>query len=437
VAWGQPIIANTVPAGCLNPIEYGSDPASSTVPTAWFSALSSVPLQRHLFWRAWFIPNATQSPVLDSVTIPTSTINPLLDYWSTTRGGTGLVAPFRVDAGEAVYGTRSLRADVSGAGPFYCYSAPIQLRAGRSYVLTGLMKSQGNSGAQFQLQAPDGTVLTGGGVVAPTGPMQSPALAATQDWFNQNRNDTVRYRTPIYVAGADGPVYVVLKAGGVAGSTAWFDAIKLEESTVATPWSPGALGAVVMDAGGLQIDANRGGILRVKGSAGGARDTFESGVHGMIYGGDTEIASPATGIINVAGVPIPLTKRWRFVPVGNAAVVSQVTPATTALANVECTVIPANDPNIVAVMAYGMVRDYATGGGVAGGANVALTLANYDGTTASVTYTSGIGQRGGAGPAVPVMVGGVNNRQIKWASSAASNQGTSWVYVTGYWTVGE
>ena len=89
-----------------------------------------------------------------------------------------------------------------------------------------------------------------------------------------------------------------------AGSKAWFDAIKLEESTVATPWSPGAIGATVIDAGGVQIDGSRGGVFRYKGIAGGARDTVEGGNQGLLFGSDTEVTAPSAGSLAVNGVPV-------------------------------------------------------------------------------------------------------------------------------------
>jgi hypothetical protein len=195
-----------------------------------------------------------------------------------------------------------MRADVTGAGPFKLYSYAVSLRAGRSYILTGLMKSQGNSGAQFRLEDSVGNILLGGVVGGlPAGNIESPKLVADQQWYNAARNDTVRYRTPVYVAAADMTAYVVVLAGGTAGAKCWFDAMKLEESTVATPWSPAAIGAVVIDAGGVQVDGTRGGILRYKGSTGGARDTVEGYQKGLLLGGDTELISPSVGNLAANG----------------------------------------------------------------------------------------------------------------------------------------
>jgi hypothetical protein len=101
---------------------------------------------------------------------------------------------------------------------------------------------------------------------------------------------------------------------GAVGTTSWFDAIKLEASTVVTPWAPGYIAdAVVLDAGGLQIDASQGGIFRLKGSAGGARDTVELGPNGLNFGGDgtAPLASPFAGMLETrAGMYAPYHYAW-------------------------------------------------------------------------------------------------------------------------------
>jgi hypothetical protein len=337
--WGVPVVTpGSQPADTQLVLEYGSDTAANAVPVSgWQSSLSSVPVARYLYYRAWFIPSATTGPTLDKLVIPTDATVTLLDKWGTTRDVAALTGVWAVDPGEAVYGTRSLRANVTGAGPFTVYSFAVQLRAGRSYILTGLMKSLGNSGAQFRLEDSAGTVLLGGVVGGlPAGNIESPTLVATQDWFNANRNDTVRYRTPVYVAASDMTAYVALRAGGTSGAKAWFDAIKLEESTVATPWSPAAIGATVIDAGGVQVDGTRGGILRYKGSLGTARAVVEGGSTGLLFAGDTELTSPSDGNLAVDGallakltdIPAPSSPN---VPGGVYAGPNKTAIATTAV----------------------------------------------------------------------------------------------------------
>lgn len=291
VNWGTPVIVSTVPAGASIVVEYGSSATATATPSpnTWYSSLSAVPKARYVFYRATLIPSASAGPSLDSITIKSDATTQVVDKWSVVRDTPGLSAPWSIDTGEYVYGSRSIRADVTGAGPWVCSSYGIPVRAGRSYILTGLMKSEGNSGCLFRVIDLANNVLA-----------TSPSLTATTDWFTADGRDVNRYRTPVFVAPADMTVWVALRVGGTAGSQAWFDAIKLEESTVATPWSPGALGATVIDAGGVQVDAAKGGIFRLRGSANGVRDVVELGANGLDFGGDTKLASPSAGALDMS-----------------------------------------------------------------------------------------------------------------------------------------
>lgn len=337
-AWQSATIAATKPPGSDIKMEYGADATSSTAPAdGWHDDISDCLLVRHLFWRAWFLPSATASPVLDAVTIlSTAGAAQTLDKWGMNRAApdatppvaqTAMAAPWSVSTSEYVYGSRSAQCSVTGAGPFYLYSMPILLRAGRTYILTGLMKSQKNSGAQMLLVDDQNAVLA-----------STPALT-TDALFYNDKNDVNRYKTDPYVnGGADKTVWVALKAGGAAGARAYFDAVKVEESTVATAWSPGALGASIVDAGGVQIDASKGGVFRLRGaddpnvSPRAVVDLYQKGLR---FGGDTELSSPATGILNVNGQPIgggASVELLRYVPIAPINIVNGVTyTATTAV----------------------------------------------------------------------------------------------------------
>jgi hypothetical protein len=261
-----------------------------------------VPKARYVFYRATFIPSATAGPTLDKVTIPSSTSVEVADKWSTVPGGAFVLNAaqgFDIDTSEYVYGSRSMHCTVPGVGPYAMYSAPIQVRAGRSYILTGLMKSLGNSGAQFRLvditgltiSNPDGTAIAS--IIDPVTMQQ--ALSGDADWFTTDQRDVNRYATPIWVAPNDTTVFVMLRSGNVAGAQCWWDGIKLEESSVATPWGPSAVGAVIIDAGGVQVDGYDGGILRYRGTAGGIRDLVDGGANGLKFGGDSNLWSPIQG----------------------------------------------------------------------------------------------------------------------------------------------
>jgi hypothetical protein len=298
VNWETPSITATVPTGASLVIEYGSNDTAAPDPAAWYSTLSSVGKRRFLYWRAWFIPSATAGPTLDRIIIPANFTIALVDHWF-NWGSPTFGPPWAMDTGEYVYGTRSVTKYCDGAWTGL-RSEPIKLRAGRSYILTCLMRAEGDSWQSAQLISTDGTGLVnsqGQSIITET-------LNATRDWFTTDDLDVYRYRTPVFVAPSDMEVYAYLQSGGQVGAQAWFDAIKVEESTVATPWSPGAVGASIVDAGGVQVDGVRGAVFRVRGRSGGLRDVVEGGETGLTFGTDTELDSPSTGVLAINGSPV-------------------------------------------------------------------------------------------------------------------------------------
>jgi hypothetical protein len=115
--------------------------------------------------------------------------------------------------------------------------------------------------------------------------------------------------------------------------------------------------------------------------------------------------------------------KWRYVPLLRNTVLNGVA-GVNADTTVEITTLPANDPTVKAVQASLMIRRTDTNSSSA-------NVKNFDGTPAMSTYSSGVSSRGGSGPSGPVMVGGVNNRQIKW--NASSVDATVYLYTYGYW----
>jgi len=298
VNWGSPVIQSTVPTGASLTIEYGSAATAVPAPSTWYASLSSVPKARYVFWRAWLLPSATEGPSLNKLTIPADFAAAAVDHWFDNPTSGPLAAPWSIDSGEYVYGTRSLTRPGDGVVD-YAYSERIKVRAGRSYILTGLMKSEGNSGALFNLYDPDEGLV----VKSPTGAnIQSDILTATRDWFEPDRLDVYRYKTPVYVAPNDMEVMVRCRVAGAAGTQGWFDGLKLEESTVATPWGPAAVGAVSVDAGGVQVDATKGGIFRLRAANG---SVVEQSPTGLQTNGDLAISAPGALSVPITGSAVP------------------------------------------------------------------------------------------------------------------------------------
>ena len=295
VNWGVPVVASTVPAGASLVIEYGSGAAGAGAPEPWYPTLGAAPKAQVVFWRAWFIPSATAGPSLDTISIPSDATAQAIDKWI-TFGQAGLTAPWSISTGDYVYGSRSVACDGNGVAN-YLTSATVRLRAGRAYIISGSIKSTGNSGACYRLMTPGGNGLTNAGGEL----MTTPPVGGTISWLTADQRAVNRYRSPVYTAPADMDVQVWCVVTGAGGTKAWFDAVKLEESTVATPWQPGEVGATVVDAGGVQVDASKGGVLRYRGTAGGIRDLVQGGANGLVFGGDLNLFSPVAGSLETDG----------------------------------------------------------------------------------------------------------------------------------------
>jgi hypothetical protein len=79
-------------------------------------------------------------------------------------------------------------------------------------------------------------------------------------------------------------VRYTVTAGGV-GDIFWVDAVQIEEGPVASVWNPGQTGAVIVDVGGIFVNANEGATFRLRGSRGQLRDTVELSDKGLLFGG--------------------------------------------------------------------------------------------------------------------------------------------------------
>ena len=277
-SWAISNLATTTPAGTAIDVEYNSSPDGTTLGT-WRAALADVPVQRwfhyRVFMRAWGASPVT-SPSFDNLTLSYSQIVLSPDNW------------FRQDSVNSfattesyVYGTQSLKMLVTTGNPIFNVYQDVTVLPNTDYILSGRIKSLGNSGARLMFGVAPYTDLTA-----------TDAIVATQDWQ--------RVATPVWNSGTNTSVRVFAYVNGANGAAAWFDALKLEASRVVTPWQPGYVGkGAIIDAGGIQIDASDGGIFRLRGSNGGTRDRVDLSPHGLKFGGDTELLSPAAGILKI------------------------------------------------------------------------------------------------------------------------------------------
>lgn len=118
-------------------------------------------------------------------------------------------------------------------------------------------------------------------------------------------------------------------------------------------------------------------------------------------------------------------EKWRYVSVPRVAPID-LAAGVTAKTPVEFTNIPANDPTVVAAEVGLVCRDPS------GTANMQTYAYDYaTEAEAGRAYSSGVAGRGGGAGNFRVLVGGTNNRQIKWNASSTNAQSSVFCY--GYW----
>jgi len=246
---GSPVVSSTVPANSYLTIEYAAT-ASTTEPTTWYSTLAAAGTARYLWHRVTMSAYGSATPTgptLNSIVLVTYNSANIPDNWTLDENST-------VDTSTFVYGSQSLK--IAGDGTSNTsYQNVDGLTAGLAYIFSGRIKSLGNSGAKISVYSADGTTLIA----------ETDAITATQDFGEQDAdgNDISKVYTSPFIAPSES-VRVVLTVTGAASTYAWFDALKLEQSTVVTPWTPGYLGAAVVDAGGVQVDGSKGGVFRLR-----------------------------------------------------------------------------------------------------------------------------------------------------------------------------
>lgn len=238
-------------------VEYGSTTGTTPEPTDWKATIAEVTKRRYVWHRATLMPQAVAaptSPTVNQVLISYSANVLTPDDW--VLSGVALV-----DLGTFVYGTQSIRHTEDGTGNAHETYQIVPCVAGTDYIFSGRIKTQADPGAFLQVFDAGSNELLAG-------------VSATAD------TDWTRYATPVFNSGAATSLKVRLRTGSLdAASIAWFDALKLEASKVVTPWTPGFLGeAVVLDAGGLMVDAAAGGVFRLRTGDGDAIRLTDDGL---------------------------------------------------------------------------------------------------------------------------------------------------------------
>jgi microcystin-dependent protein len=287
VSWGTPILTSTVPANTELDVEYAGS-TNTTEPTTWYATTAEVPLgtNTYLWHRATMVGwgSATPSkPALQSIALYWSATSLTPDHWVLGTGAS-------IDTGTQYYGSQCLKVVQDNVGSTRSAYQTVFCQPNTTYMLQARIKVQNNPRARIQIWSADGVTL-----LAQTG-----QLTVTTDWVNAQNVPYVY--SVAWNSGGNTSVRVVCTTETGATGTAWFDAIMLAASTIVQPWSPGFVGdPVVIDSGGLQVDAVAGGVFRLRGQTGGTRDTVELGLKGLEFGLDTEVYSDEDNHISVKG----------------------------------------------------------------------------------------------------------------------------------------
>jgi len=380
-AYGAVTVVTNTAANQAVTLEYNSNTSSALPTDPWRSSLASVTKRQWLFYRVWLFGwgSAASTPALDGITINTTLGVVQPDLWQPSPLAS---IGASIEASAKVFGTQSLRIEGSG-GTRRVYEL-VDVEPDTDYILQGRILSIGNSGAQIIVaDSAAGAAISGtGGVTA-----DQSFMTMTGTYWNSGP------RTQVYVAA---------QVTGAVGTAALFDGLKLEPGRVASPWVPGLLGAgAVVDAGGVQVDASAGGIMRLRTTDGRTAELDQ------------------------------LVSRLRYIPL---IPIYNVASAATTTSNVE---VPASSPEITVLPTTGVK---AIVGGILGQSSVAVSgsyvyVQNWGGggvgaivyaTTATLTASLFL-----------ITTGGTNNRQMQYTVRATQGSAatlTYYVRVIGYWT---
>lgn len=217
----------------------GTDPSNFNTD---FSALSSSGAT--YYWvRYWLF--AWNGAATSGVQVTSHT----LTYTSSslTAAGWTLGTGCSITTARSWYGTRCLRIDGVASNPGRSASISVTgFKVGQVYTISGRVFSSGNTNATWSVTDANGTVCDAG------------VIHATTEDFEFTYNS---------FTAASETYTIICYMSGDAGTFAMFDAGKIEEGPIATPWTPSVLSrAISVDGNGIQVDARGGGMFRVRGS---------------------------------------------------------------------------------------------------------------------------------------------------------------------------
>jgi hypothetical protein len=262
--------------------------------SAWQASVGDLTVQAYVNILVRMQPNATPgtSPQLPDMSFSYLGAASSPDRWSITGTGASMV----LDPSVRRYGSQSLKVTAGSVGtglsPYRTTTGDdIPVQPNTTYTISVWVRTITALPNALWLriqQAGGGTVLFSNSAF-PSGTQDTRSFPDGWQrlWMTFKTSATTSLIRP------------QLWYSGVTAINYWVDAWKLEEGTVASPWTPGFVGdPVVLDANGIVVDANAGGIFRARGSVGGARDQFELGPHGLLFT-DVELWSPTNETLRI------------------------------------------------------------------------------------------------------------------------------------------
>ena len=268
--------SQTLPTDTRIDIQHSSS-ASSTAGT-WDTSLDSVSFNTYYHVRYWlFAWHGATTPTLTAFTLRYSTgSGTSADNWTLAAGAS-------LSTSKYVLGSRAVKM-VGNGTTRVTYSAAFSVRPSTDYVLSARGFSVGNSGGYVRLrnEARTVTLLSTNILTASTSTETFEDLASSS-YYTTGASET--------------QVVVECVVTGAAPNECYFDTIQLEPGRVVSAYRPGGLGrSTVVDMGGIQVDGNAGGTLRLRGSNGSADAVTELGTMGLEVGALTlrEVSAPSS-----------------------------------------------------------------------------------------------------------------------------------------------
>lgn len=252
----------TAGAAGTNPTNYNTDPAalSSLTPTYYWAK----------YWLFAWHGAATSGVQITSHTLTYTSSSLTADGWTLGTGAS-------ITTARSWYGTRCLRIDGTGAGGT-TRSASVSVtgfKVGETYTISCRVFQSGAASGFLRLMNGSTSIRSAGLVDVGVADASTSEFVYTWDTIEDCPAETLTVQCDMT---------------GAAGTYVLFDAVKVEQGPIATPWTPSVLGrAVVVDGNGVQVDGRGGGVVRFRGT-----DTTSSDAEVDLIDRGLRFSSPLT-----------------------------------------------------------------------------------------------------------------------------------------------